>query len=226
MSQARVLQVIDLGVIDYASAHARQLELVGRRQRGEIEDTLLLCEHPHVITKGRSKASDANVLAAGHVPVIEVERGGDVTYHGPGQLVAYPIVLLRDDERDLHKYLRNLEAAVIATMDAFGLAGDREAGKTGVWTTDVGGARRKLCSLGIACRRWVCFHGLALNVATDLAYFARINPCGFDAAVMTSMAAEQAARPQPGQVAPATLGAAKPVLAAALAEALGRNLKI
>lgn len=224
MSQSRVLHVIDLGVIDYAEAHARQLELVAQRQRGEVADTLLLCEHPHVITKGRSKASDANVLAPGEVPVIEVERGGDVTYHGPGQLVAYPIVLLRDDERDLHKYLRNLEAAVIETLAEFELVGDREPGKTGVWTTDVHGARRKLCSLGIACRRWVCFHGLALNVNTELAEFARINPCGFEAAVMTSVAAERSARP--GLVAaPATLGALKPVLAAAMAKALGRDLR-
>ncbi|MBK9072082.1 MAG: lipoyl(octanoyl) transferase LipB [Myxococcales bacterium] len=217
------LQVLELGLVAYEQAHARQLELVGKRQRGDCEDVLLLCEHPHVITKGRSKASDANVLAPGDVPVIEVERGGDVTYHGPGQLVAYPIVLLREGERDLHKYLRNLEAAVIETMAAFGLTGDREAGKTGVWTSDVHGARRKLCSLGIACRRWVCFHGLALNVVTDLTYFSRINPCGFDAAVMTSMSAEQTAR---GLVAPpATLSAVKEGLAAALAKALVRDLR-
>ena len=221
MSEPRVLHVRDLGLIDYAAAHARQLDLVGRRQRGEVEDTLLLCEHPHVITKGRGKGAAANILAAGDVPVVEVERGGDVTYHGPGQLVAYPIVLLRDDERDLHKYLRNLEAAVISTLATFGVEADREAGKTGVWLTDVGGARRKLCSLGIACRRWVCFHGLALNVTTDLAFFSRINPCGFEAAVMTSVAAEQASRP--GLVAPAAaVATVKPVLVAALAAGLGR----
>jgi len=129
------------------------------------------------------------VLAAGDVEVIGIERGGDVTYHGPGQVVAYPIVLLEGTERDLHRYLRNLEEAVIATCARFGLPADREPGKTGVWmTTPIG--RKKLCSMGIACRKWVTFHGLALNVTTDLAYFGRINPCGFESAVMTSMAAQ------------------------------------
>lgn len=192
MTDMRLLDVLDLGVVDYAVAYERQLALVAERQRGIREDTLLLCQHPHVITKGRSQASDANILGAGDVPIVAVERGGDVTYHGPGQLVAYPIILLRDDERDLHRYLRNLEEAVIQTVAAWGLAADREPGKTGVWMTDGTGARRKLCSMGIACRKWVCFHGLALNVSTDLAYFYKINPCGFDATVMTSMGAQLA----------------------------------
>jgi lipoyl(octanoyl) transferase len=127
------------------------------------------------------------VLAPGDVPVIEIERGGDVTYHGPGQLVAYPIVLLEEGERDLHKFLRNLEEAVIQTCARVGLVADREPGKTGVWTsTELG--RKKLCSMGIACRKWVTFHGLALNVTTDLSYFRRINPCGFEASVMSSLA--------------------------------------
>jgi len=111
-----------------------------------------------------------------------------VTYHGPGQIVAYPIVLLREGaERDLHRYLRNLEEAVIRTCARFGLVTDREPGKTGVWTTTPLG-RKKLCSMGIACRKWVTFHGLALNVTTDLAYFRRINPCGFESSIMTSVA--------------------------------------
>jgi lipoyl(octanoyl) transferase len=144
-----------------------------------------------VFTLGRRRDSQQNVLAPGDVPVIEIERGGDVTYHGPGQLVAYPIVLLEGDaERDLHQFLRNLEEAVIQTCArAAGLTTDREPGKTGVWTTDGNGARKKLCSMGIACRKWVTFHGLALNVTTDLAYFRRINPCGFEASVMSSLAA-------------------------------------
>jgi lipoate-protein ligase B len=179
--------VVDLGTVSYRDAWARQLALVEARQRGEEPDTLLLVEHDHVYTLGRRREAEANVLDAGDVEVIGIERGGDVTYHGPGQLVAYPIVLLRDGERDLHRYLRNLEEAVIATCMAFGLAADREPGKTGVWmSTELG--RKKLCSMGIACRKWVTFHGLALNVTTDLAYFRRINPCGFDSAVMTSMA--------------------------------------
>ncbi len=180
--------VVDLGTESYRDAWARQLALVEQRQKAEVSDTLLLVEHPHVFTLGRRREAEGNVLAAGDVEVIGIERGGDVTYHGPGQLVAYPIVLLEGAERDLHKYLRNLEEAVIATCGRFGLTADREPGKTGVWTTTPLG-RKKLCSMGIACRKWVTFHGLALNVTTDLAYFGRINPCGFESSVMTSMAA-------------------------------------
>ena len=182
--------VVDLGTATYRDAWARQLELVELRQHGTVPDTLLLVEHDHVFTLGRRREAEGNVLDAGDVEVIGIERGGDVTYHGPGQLVAYPIVLLREGtERDLHKYLRNLEEAVIRTCARFGLATDREPGKTGVWTTTEVG-RKKLCSMGIACRKWVTFHGLALNVATDLSYFSRINPCGFESSVMTSMAAQ------------------------------------
>ena len=182
-------QVVDLGRESYRDAWARQLALVEARQTGGAPDTLLLVEHEHVFTLGRRREAEANVLAAGDVEVIGIERGGDVTYHGPGQLVAYPIVLLGDGERDLHRYLRNLEEAVIATCRRFGIDADREPGKTGVWMSTARG-RKKLCSMGIACRKWVTFHGLALNVTTDLGYFQRINPCGFESNVMTSMEAE------------------------------------
>jgi len=184
----RTWTVTELGTEAYRETWARQLALVERRQKGEAPDTLLLVEHPHVYTLGRRKEAESNVLDAGDVEVIGIERGGDVTYHGPGQLVAYPIVLLEDGERDLHRYLRNLEDAVIATCATFGLACDREPGKTGVWLTTREGMRRKICSMGIACRKWVTFHGLALNVTSDLAYFRRINPCGFESSVMTTMA--------------------------------------
>ncbi len=171
----------------YREVHARQLEWVTARQRGERPDALLLVEHPHIITVGRRAGALANLLRPGDVEVIEVERGGDVTYHGPGQVVAYPIVALGEGERDLHRFLRNLEEGMIRTLARFGIAGGCEPGKTGVW---LAGGARKIASIGIACRKWVTFHGLALNVNTDLAYFARIQPCGFDARVMTSMAAE------------------------------------
>jgi lipoyl(octanoyl) transferase len=184
-------QVLDLGTASYRDTWARQLALVEARQQGEAPDTLIVVEHPHVFTLGRRRDAQQNVLAPGDVEVIEIERGGDVTYHGPGQLVAYPIVLLEDGERDLHRYLRNLEEAVIATCARAGITADREMGKTGVWTTDAHGARKKLCSMGIACRKWVTFHGLALNVTTDLSYFRRINPCGFESNVMTSLAAQR-----------------------------------
>ncbi|HKE18496.1 MAG TPA: lipoyl(octanoyl) transferase LipB [Kofleriaceae bacterium] len=180
-------EVIDLGLLDYQAARERQLEVVAARQRGERRDALLLVEHPHVITVGRRQGALANLLRPGDVPVVEVERGGDVTYHGPGQVVAYPILALGEGERDLHRFLRNLEEAMIRTVAGFGIEGTREPGKTGMW---VGGGKRKIASIGIACRKWVTFHGLALNVTTDLAYFARIQPCGFDAGIMTSMSAE------------------------------------
>jgi lipoate-protein ligase B len=201
------VQVIDLGLAPYRDVWARQLALVEQRQRGEVGDTLIVVEHPHVFTLGRRREAGANVLAPGDVEVIEIERGGDVTYHGPGQLVAYPILLLGDGERDLHAYLRNLEEAAIRTCARFGVETGREPGKTGVWTRG-----KKLCSIGIACRKWVTFHGLALNVTTDLAYFARINPCGFDASVMTTLAHH----------ADATVDAVRPVLVAELTASLRR----
>lgn len=178
--------MIDLGRTGYREAHVRQLAMVAERQRGERRDALVLVEHPHVITVGRTRGALANILRPGEVEVVEVERGGDVTYHGPGQIVAYPILLLEEGERDLHRFLRNLEEGMIRTLDRWDIAADREPGKTGVWIQ----GQRKIASIGIACRKWVTFHGLALNVTTDLSYFARIQPCGFDAAVMTSMAHE------------------------------------
>lgn len=219
--RSQPLALVDLGICGYREAWEKQLALVEGRKDGSGVDTLVLVEHPHVITVGRSQKALANVVAAGGVEVVSVERGGDVTYHGPGQIVAYPILQLREGERDLHRFLRNLEEAVIATCGAFGLDAGREPGKTGVWLasrraerdgspdrsdprSDEGtiddqaapsgggvlGARKKICSIGVACRRWVTFHGLALNVSTDLSYFFRINPCGFESSVMTSMAEE------------------------------------
>jgi lipoyl(octanoyl) transferase len=210
------LRVLDLGVAAYRDAYAQQLALVDERKGGAGVDTLILVEHPHVITVGRSRAALANVVAPGDVEVVEIERGGDVTYHGPGQLVAYPVVLLGDGERDLHRFLRNLEEAVIRALARFDLAAGREPGKTGVWLDGQIGARRKICSIGIACRRWVTFHGLALNVTTDLGYFFRINPCGFESRVMTSIAEELGAAPDLAEV--------KRALAAELAATLGRIL--
>ncbi len=205
--------VVDLGVLGYREAYARQLALVDERKTGAGVDTFFLVEHPHVITLGRSRAAEANVLAAEDVEVVAVERGGDVTYHGPGQLVVYPVLLLREGERDLHAVMRKLEQAMIETLAAFGIAAGRVDGKTGVW---IEGAR-KIASIGIACRRWVIFHGLALNVSTDLSYFHRINPCGFDAGIMTSMQAEQ-------HGAVVDLAAVKRQLVADLGAAFGRRV--
>jgi lipoate-protein ligase B len=178
-------RVIDLQRREYGEVWKLQQELVAQRQRDEIADTLVLVEHPEVITLGRRQSSKANVVAPGDIPIFEIERGGDVTYHGPGQLVGYPILKLDADERDLHVYLRNLEEALIGVCADVGLEGRRNPGWTGVWIGE-----RKVASLGIAVRRWVTMHGFALNVATDLSRFAAINPCGLDAAVMTSLSRE------------------------------------
>lgn len=204
-------RLLDLGRAEFRATWDRQLELVAARQRGEAPDTLILVEHPHVYTLGRSQRARQNVLAPGDVPVVEIERGGDVTYHGPGQLVAYPIVQLGEGERDLHRFLRALEEAIVRTVEDLGVAGaGRREGATGVWIR----GERKVASIGIACRRWVTFHGLALNVTTDLAYFRRINPCGFDAEVMTSLRELGA---------PAGIADVKPLLARRLGAALGRE---
>ncbi len=183
-------RVIDLGLREFGEVWGLQRDLVTARQRGEVPDTLLLVEHPHVVTLGRA-AGRRSALAPG-VPVFEIERGGDVTYHGPGQVVGYPIFLLREGERDLHLYLRNLEEALITTAAAIGVGAGRLPGATGVWTLD--SEPRKLASIGVAVKRWVTMHGFALNVATELERFSAIRPCGLDPAVMTSLS-ERLGRP-------------------------------
>ncbi len=195
-------RAVYLGEIDYGTAWRLQLQLVERRARGECGDLLLLCQHPDVITVGRRQRAQANILDP-RFPIFETERGGDATYHGPGQLVGYPILWLRPGrgaehgdpwgERDLHVYLRTLEEALIALCAEWGVETSRREGLTGVWTAD---GERKLASLGIAVRRWVTFHGFALNVTTELARFSALNPCGLSAQVMTSLSAEGGARQQ------------------------------
>jgi lipoyl(octanoyl) transferase len=178
------LRVEDLGIVTYEDAHRAQEARVAARVRGEAEDTLLLLEHPPVITLGRG-TDPRNLRDSAHLPVVEAERGGDVTLHAPGQVVGYVIRLLPPGERDLHAHLRLLEAIVIQALERFGIAGERLAGKTGVWVSS-----RKIASLGVACRSWCTWHGFALNVDLPLDLFDAINPCGFPAAVMTSMARE------------------------------------
>ncbi len=206
----RGAEIVDWGTLEYEEALERQRSLVTLRQRGGCGDLIVIVEHPHVITLGRRREALANVVAAANVPVIEIERGGDVTYHGPGQVVLYPIIELQDDEKDLHLFLRNLEEGIIQTLARYDLQAGREEGKTGVW---IGG--RKLASMGIACRKWVTFHGLALNVNTDLSYFHRINPCGFESSLMTSVSAELGDKP-------IDITTLKMELAADVATAIGR----
>lgn len=179
-----VLEVRRLGRTRYPDAHARQQDLVARRIEGEVGDLLVLTEHEPVLTVGRgTPVEEQRLLATTGIPVVEVERGGEATYHGPGQLVAYPIVLLPEDRRDLHRYLRDLEEVVIGVLAELEIEGTRRPGLTGVWID-----ARKVCSIGVAVRRWVTWHGLALNLHTDLAPFRRFHPCGLAADVMTRVA--------------------------------------
>ena len=210
----RQLLVADLGLQPYADALAFQREVARARIAGDVEeDVLLLVEHPPVVTLGRS-AKSAHVLASPAylrqqgVDVYEVERGGDVTFHGPGQLVGYPIIDLKQHRRDLHWYLRQVEQILIDAMATYGLRCDRNAPYTGVWIDD-----RKLASIGVHARDWVTWHGFALNVATDLRYFELIVPCGIQAVRMTSLHAERPhERPSLGEVGERVAAAAAQLL--------------
>src|SRR3954447_22786381 len=175
----RTLDVRRLGTIAYADALALQNELVAGRRAGEIPDTLLLLEHPHVITLGSGSHAE-NVLVSPQeraergIELFETGRGGDVTYHGPGQLVGYPILDLKPDRQDLHRYLRDLEEVLIGVLGEFGLHGSRKEGLTGVWVED-----RKLAAIGVRVSSgWITSHGFALNVTTDLSLLGTIVPCG------------------------------------------------
>jgi lipoyl(octanoyl) transferase len=183
---------VDWGRTRYADAWARQDELVRQRIAGEIGDTLVFTEHEPVFTIGMRSGADAHLvwsadqLAHSGVELVRTNRGGDITYHGPGQIVGYPIVSL-DARRDLHAYLRFLEQVLINTLETFGLPADRREGKTGIWI-----GHRKVAAIGIAVRRWVAYHGFALNVNPDLDHFAGIIPCGITPAdgTVTSMRKE------------------------------------
>jgi lipoyl(octanoyl) transferase len=182
------LLVAHLGLVPYAEALARQRELAAARIEGRIGDLLLLCEHPPVVTLGRSaKAEHVTVPLPAGVDLFEVERGGDVTFHGPGQLVGYPIIDLTRHRQDLHWYLRELEATLIDALATFDISAKRRDGLTGVWTqTD-----RKIASIGVHARQWVTWHGFALNVTTDLTYFGLMVPCGIPGVDMTSISRER-----------------------------------
>lgn len=178
----------DLGPMEYLATLALQERLVALKQPETLPDILLFVEHPHVYTLGRG-GKESNVLAPEDVPVYRTGRGGEVTYHGPGQLVVYPIIDLRSKLRkDVHRYLRNLEMTAIGTLGDFGLEGTRRPPYTGIWIGD-----RKIAAIGVAVRRCITYHGLALNVSTDLSYFNRIVPCGLSWADVTSMAHELSA---------------------------------
>ncbi len=205
------MDAVWLGHVAYQRALEIQLDCLERRARGEIADTLLLFTHPHVYTFGRTGNPEnllvsPESLAREGIPVARVGRGGDVTYHGPGQLVGYPIVRLA--RPDVHRYVRALEAALIEALGAFGVAGRRIEGLTGVWAGE-----KKIASIGVGVRRWVTYHGFALNVCTDLSYFRRIHLCGLVGREATSISE--------------SIGRDVPVdeVRDAVAEACGRHLR-
>src|SRR5580698_5833337 len=181
----RILGVANLGIVEYQAALALQAAMVAARQADAISDTLLMLEHPHVFTLGRG-ADERFVLAQrpNEVPIYRVSRGGEVTYHGPGQLVGYPIIKLDGRDRDVHRYLRNLEEAMLRALADFDIDATRREGLTGIWV-----GARKIASIGVGIKRWTTAHGFALNVCPDLSYFRGIVPCGIEGCEMTSMAA-------------------------------------
>ncbi len=176
-----MLEIQDLGLQPYSEIWALQKSTLEQRAAGQIPDQLLLTEHPPVYTLGR-RFQPENLLDPGDVPVIAIERGGDITFHEPGQLVVYPIFLLTDQRRDLRGFLNGLEQVLINTLAEFGFTAERDSRNTGVWIQGF-----KVASIGIAVRRWVTWHGLALNINNDLALTQNIRPCGFDAVLMRSL---------------------------------------
>jgi lipoyl(octanoyl) transferase len=185
-----------LGLVPYAEAWELQRHTFDEVLTGARPNAFLLCEHPHVLTLGRNSREDANLrapraelLERGY-EIFDVDRGGDVTYHGPGQLVGYPIIRLSDFREDLGWYMRSLEAVIIRALAAYGLECERKGGMSGVWSGD-----RKICAIGVRASRWVTMHGFALNVTTDLDRFDAIVPCGIETHGVTSIERETELRP-------------------------------
>ena len=213
-NQANCL-VIDSGLASYREAFAFQKREVERVQSGG-DEVLILLEHPHVITLGRNATREALVagdteIARRGVEVIDTDRGGDVTYHGPGQLVGYPILALEPGRRDIRRYVHDLEEVLMRSLAGFGIESQRHPVHRGVWAGD-----KKIASLGIRISRWVTCHGFALNVDTDLGYYSLINPCGIAGCEMTSMAIELG-----GEVA---MGEVKSTIISQFASVFGRNM--
>jgi len=175
--------LLDLGLREYAYVWDLQRKLVDLRAAKLIPDTLILVQHPHVFTLGKAVPGDAPSQIES-VPVFRIERGGQWTYHGPGQLVGYPILNLDLRQRDIHSFRRKLEETMIRALAEVNITAERHQGKTGVWVQE-----KKIASIGAAIRNWTTFHGFALNINTDLSYFGLIEPCGMPSSTMTSMKA-------------------------------------
>jgi len=190
------MTVLDWHTIDYALAWEKQEEILNRQilnkqQNLPTENTLIFCSHPHVYTIGKSGNLNNMLLNDGSVPVIRTNRGGDITYHGAGQIVGYPIFDLEILGIGIKEYIRKIEAAIILTLAMYNIESERLNGATGVWLDAANPARcRKICAIGVRCSRFITMHGFTLNVNTDLSYFSKINPCGFTDKGVTSMQAE------------------------------------
>jgi lipoyl(octanoyl) transferase len=193
----------DLGRVSYEEGLKLQLDYARRREADEIGDTLLLCEHPAVYTLGTN--SDARFILDAKAPVIQTDRGGEVTWHGPGQVVGYAICNLDTRNRDLHKHCRDLEEVLIRTLKDCGIAAERIEGLTGVWTNG-----KKIGALGVRVRRWISTHGFSLNVNCDLSYYEGIVPCGIEGCEVTTIERETSATPD-----------VRPLLAKHFAEVFG-----
>ena len=179
--------IIDLGLTDYEECYRTQREMAARRRLGEIEDTLILAEHNSVFTVGRMGTRknllvDTDYLQQRGIKVLNVDRGGDITFHGPGQLLIYPIIELKDKWRDLHKYMRSLEDVAIKFLERYSLQPGRMPGLTGVWASG-----KKVVSIGIGVTNWVTYHGLSVNIKPDLGFFDMIYPCGLRGVKMASL---------------------------------------
>jgi lipoate-protein ligase B len=180
--------IIDLGVTDYEETYRIQREFVRRRKLGEIGDSVILTEHFPVFTIGRT-GSEENLLVkkedlkSGGIKVLRVDRGGDITFHGPGQLVIYPIIDLKNRDKDLHSYMRDAEETVIRFLRRYSISSGRINGKTGVWVS-----AEKIASIGIAASDWITYHGISININADLNFFSMINPCGMPGIKVTSLA--------------------------------------
>ena len=180
--------ILDLGLIDYETAYSIQKDLVSKRRYGQIEDSIIFAEHRPIFTIGRGGKGgyfkDTEAIRKSGARVLRVDRGGDITFHGPGQLVIYPIIDLKTRGRDIHRFLRDLEEVVIKFLREFSLPAERAQGRTGVWVYG-----RKIASIGIGASNWVTYHGIGLNIDCDLRFFEMIYPCGMKDARTTSIAA-------------------------------------
>ena len=188
------LNILKLGLSDYASTWDLQKRVFDLRLKNLIDDTLILCEHPHTYTVGKNGVDNVSKhllmnkeeLEKNNISVFEIDRGGDITYHGPGQIVGYPILNLNNHYRDMHRYLRDIEEAVIRSIGAFGITGKRVEAVTGVWVDTPRGSE-KICAIGVKVTRWITMHGFALNVNSNLDFFNNIIPCGITDKGVTSM---------------------------------------